>query len=361
MLRPLGLSLSTRVVASFAAALPLLALATRATTARSPDPTGNPTGPAPAALGELRVGERASYTFRTPPLNSAGIKSLDELRGRPVLIDFWGTRCGACIAGAVPASLKLQETFGDDLHVLFVESQGASSDEAESFALARRWLGGRALWTCEAPLRPPGNALPRFVLLGNEGQVLLFGNPLVQSKDIEREITLQIQARRAVPADAPRCVRDAWNEFVRGRWARAYELLDALADDATLAEAERRSVCAARAQFDARIENDRAWVARWIEQGWLEEADDRLARLERCAARTGELAASLQALRTRLETPEMRREREAQIAIGRLLTRYYGSGGDADLARELVALAERHKSTRSAERARHAAALVLRR
>lgn len=259
----------------------------------------------------------------------------------------------------MPASLKLQETFGDDLQVLFVESQGASSDEAEAFALSRRWLGGRAFWTCEAPLRPPGNSLPRFVLLGNEGQVLLFGNPLVQSKEIELEISHQIRARRAVPDDAPRCVRDAWNEFVRGRWARAYELVDALADDATLGDAERQSARVARARFDARVESERAWLARWIEQGWLEEADDQLARLERCAVRTGEIAASLRTLRARLETPELRREREAQLAVGRLLTRYYASGGDADVARELVALAERHKATRAAERARHAAALVL--
>lgn len=84
MLRTSGLTLSTRVVASFAAALPLFALATRATSALS--------SPPPPARAELRVGERVSYTFRASPTNSAGIKTLDELRGRPVLIDFWGTR-----------------------------------------------------------------------------------------------------------------------------------------------------------------------------------------------------------------------------------------------------------------------------
>jgi hypothetical protein len=33
-----------------------------------------------------------TYTFRTPPANSGGLKSLEHLRGKPVLIDFWGTR-----------------------------------------------------------------------------------------------------------------------------------------------------------------------------------------------------------------------------------------------------------------------------
>jgi hypothetical protein len=34
----------------------------------------------------------AYYKFRTPPVNSMGITTLEELRGKPVIIDFWGTR-----------------------------------------------------------------------------------------------------------------------------------------------------------------------------------------------------------------------------------------------------------------------------
>jgi hypothetical protein len=30
------------------------------------------------------------YKFRDIPLNSMGVKSLAELRGKPILIDFWG-------------------------------------------------------------------------------------------------------------------------------------------------------------------------------------------------------------------------------------------------------------------------------
>ncbi len=32
------------------------------------------------------------YKFQTPPIGSFGVQSLAELRGKPVLIDFWGTR-----------------------------------------------------------------------------------------------------------------------------------------------------------------------------------------------------------------------------------------------------------------------------
>lgn len=32
----------------------------------------------------------AEYKFRDAPLNSLGVKSLADLRGKPVVIDFWG-------------------------------------------------------------------------------------------------------------------------------------------------------------------------------------------------------------------------------------------------------------------------------
>ena len=42
--------------------------------------------------GVIDVGDTASFTFRNSLVNGMGLKSLDGLRGKPVLIDFWGTR-----------------------------------------------------------------------------------------------------------------------------------------------------------------------------------------------------------------------------------------------------------------------------
>lgn len=38
------------------------------------------------------AGDSGSYRFQKAPVNSMGVKSMAELRGKPVLIDFWGTR-----------------------------------------------------------------------------------------------------------------------------------------------------------------------------------------------------------------------------------------------------------------------------
>ena len=37
-------------------------------------------------------GDSRAYRFQKAPVNSMGVKSMAELRGKPVLIDFWGTR-----------------------------------------------------------------------------------------------------------------------------------------------------------------------------------------------------------------------------------------------------------------------------
>jgi hypothetical protein len=32
----------------------------------------------------------ANYKFSTPPVNGLGVRSIADLRGKPILIDFWG-------------------------------------------------------------------------------------------------------------------------------------------------------------------------------------------------------------------------------------------------------------------------------
>ncbi len=59
-------------------ALPILAIASAAWFASAGTPTPTDTI------------ETVDYTFRELPIHSMGVKSLAELRGKPVLIDFWG-------------------------------------------------------------------------------------------------------------------------------------------------------------------------------------------------------------------------------------------------------------------------------
>ena len=42
--------------------------------------------------GIVKTGDVPQYTWRTPLVNGMGVTSLEELHGKPVLLDFWGTR-----------------------------------------------------------------------------------------------------------------------------------------------------------------------------------------------------------------------------------------------------------------------------
>jgi hypothetical protein len=44
---------------------------------------------APAGIS---VGDEVTYTFRDPLLNGMGVKSFGDLAGKPILVEFWGTR-----------------------------------------------------------------------------------------------------------------------------------------------------------------------------------------------------------------------------------------------------------------------------
>ncbi len=63
------MSPTTRSLLAAAALLPLLAAS-------------------PATLEDTAV----SYTFRSPVVNGMGLEKLEDLRGKPVFIEFWGTR-----------------------------------------------------------------------------------------------------------------------------------------------------------------------------------------------------------------------------------------------------------------------------
>jgi thiol-disulfide isomerase/thioredoxin len=299
----------------------------------------------------VQIGDVPSFTFQRAPRNGVLVRTLEDLRGKPALFEFWGPRCPGCVQVAVPSALKLQETWGDALQVVMVEVQGAGADDAARFALGQRWFGGRAIWTSETPFWPGGRGLPTCVLLGNQGQVLLKGNPLSQTREIERLVAEQVRLRRAPPASTPESLRPAWTEYLRGQIGRASQLARAAegqhaGDPETLGRL-RDGIESLRRGIEARF----AAVAALLDAGLVEEAEARLDDLKTGARDDPALEERAADLARRLASDEVRAEREASRQLGRLLSRYFESGGDAAVARDLERFAEREAGTKSAARA----------
>jgi hypothetical protein len=55
-------------------------------------PSAATVGVPPRVADAPPIGEVLSYKFRSSPRNANGATELADFRGRPLLIEFWGTR-----------------------------------------------------------------------------------------------------------------------------------------------------------------------------------------------------------------------------------------------------------------------------
>lgn len=46
----------------------------------------------PSSPAGVAVGDAVAYSFRGAPLDGMGVTSLADLQGKPVVVEFWGTR-----------------------------------------------------------------------------------------------------------------------------------------------------------------------------------------------------------------------------------------------------------------------------
>ena len=74
-------------------------------------------------------GERAP-AFTAPRLRGGGSVSLEELRGRPVLLNFWASWCPPCREEA-PLLQRAHEDYGEEVAIVGVDIRDARSDALE--------------------------------------------------------------------------------------------------------------------------------------------------------------------------------------------------------------------------------------
>lgn len=255
----------------------------------------------------------------------------------------------------MPTAIKLQAEFGDALQVIFVESQGAKPDQAERFALERKWMGTRAMWTSERPFSTGTGGLPSLVLLDQDGVVLESGLNSRIGGAVEDHIEAFLKDRKKFPKDRPKALKKAWTYAQKGK------LADAVAE---LAELEAEGDEAAAAATTMRQELERKVDARFtaitwmLDNGYPLEGADALETLagqvdehEAWTARAAELT-------ERLEGEAMETELDAAKALAKLVEKLYADGPDEKLAKKLTKLAEQHAGTKVAARATHLATLA---
>lgn len=248
----------------------------------------------------------------------------------------------------MPASLDLAEEYGDDLVVIFVESQGASRAQAELYAYGRKWMGAGAMWTTEAPFQAGSPGLPATVLLSSDGEVLLTGNPLELRQKIDDAVEAEVETVRKGPKGLARSLRRSWIDFANGKYASAFsgarDHLDGKDGD---------SAVEVLAVFDRRLQRRIARVERMIAGGHYLEAAERLEDLAKGVRGLEDYEGAVQHLRARLAADDLEDELAAARAFAKIQAKAWDEGLERGVLRSLERFLSRYPESRAAERARH--------
>lgn len=112
----------------------------RLMTAPAADPTASATVPAESAIAEQETTQpnmtAPGFTVYDADGNAV---TLESLRGKPVVLNFWATWCGYCVM-EMPDFQEAYEGFGDRIHFMMVN---VTDGYQETEAAARAFIAGQ--------------------------------------------------------------------------------------------------------------------------------------------------------------------------------------------------------------------------
>jgi thiol-disulfide isomerase/thioredoxin len=101
------------------------------------DPPALPTpDESSTAAGESPWLNKPAPDFKVPLLDGRKL-ALADLRGKPVMLDFWATWCGPCIA-SMPTMLEVADEFAGKVELIAINLQ-EDPDEVRAFVESRLW------------------------------------------------------------------------------------------------------------------------------------------------------------------------------------------------------------------------------
>ncbi|MEM7305118.1 MAG: hypothetical protein AAF682_00540 [Planctomycetota bacterium] len=288
------------------------------------------------------------YTFRRPLINGRGVSRLADLQGKPVLIEYWSHACSPCTGVAVPAALRMQQEFGDDIQVILVEVGGVSDQQLASYVLGKGWMGSPAMWTTERPVRTEEVEIPSFVLLSTEGEVALKGLTDEHQSSLDDAVGGLIRSKP--PKELPRGLNRAWTECNDGNYAKAHDIASKFVederDDGVKRAAGERVLKMIRERLDSRFQR----VGWMMDNGYPIEAMEMLDELRKGVKGMAKREEAIRTIEQRLATPEMKLEVEAQKALAKVEKKLY-EDPSVRYVKQLQKIVEKYPRTKSAERA----------
>ena len=126
--------------------------------------------------------------YELPDLNGQ-IQSLDQYKGKWVIVNYWATWCGTCVK-ELPDLISLHEDNEDgDIVVVGVNFETISSDRLKTF-VAKHSIPYTVLHTEPVPMTPlgPVPALPTTYIIDPDGKAVAGEVGIVTQKNLEAYI-----------------------------------------------------------------------------------------------------------------------------------------------------------------------------
>lgn len=246
----------------------------------------------------------------------------------------------------------MQEEYGDQIQVLFVESQGSSEQAIIDKQLMYKWLGGRSAWTTERPFSTPGRGLPSFALLDADGRVVLSGSSNAMHTQIKETVAEMIKSSKKAPADVPKPVGKALVDIRKGDYVKANAVLSKLIEKPSGPDpaAMKTAAESAQGQLMTRAEGEMKQVKWLAENGYPLEAMDLHKSLAKRAKGLPGLQQQLADLGDLLMSDDLKPEVAAAKELAKLEQKFFADY-KGNFQKKFLKMVEKHGATKVAERA----------
>jgi thiol-disulfide isomerase/thioredoxin len=154
----------------------------------------------------VKIGEKLPSQFWSTPFNiyqngSVTTTTLNHLKGKLILLDFWATWCGACI-DKFPELEILQQKFGNGLKILGVSTPSSQDDLKKVSELFEAKIPPYKHFTHPALLDGaylkklfPYHALPYYIWIDSSGQLMaITGSAFVSEHNIKEVLVINKQS-----------------------------------------------------------------------------------------------------------------------------------------------------------------------
>jgi hypothetical protein len=253
----------------------------------------------------------------------------------------------------VPAALKLKEEYGDDLQIIFAESQNSGYENSVRFALKTGWLEHDVIWSSDYIFSTGSRGLPSFALLDANGTVVLKGSSTSLKGKMEDEIERMVKEAGSGPAGIPKSVSKIYAELGKGSYAKAMTAANKLKakpgskDADMVVSATEASMVAITAGFHAELAR-----ADWLlNNGYPIRAQVLVKGLVKGVKGNADMTAKLEPYLTKFDGDAMKAQLSAAKSLAKLESKMYADKNGEKVAEKLVKLANENASNPIGKRA----------